>query len=1034
MKKIAKGIGLLVLAMLFVLVVAGAVRVLFFAEEEPAQVNGPVQTGETGASVLQQLAETEPTVDCDVETGTYYINNEIILFAGTGATEEQINGLLSGLGAQVDKSMADIAVYRLIYPEAMTYEELNALVEQLKADPLVEDAYLNELTEQGTDEITAGTDTGSGAEETARDPVCPDDPWNGASWDTGVPRDENWGVEAIDAPGAWAYRDQMQQVRVGLIDSQVDTGHEDLPDVHSTVFFTDMNSGETVANIRAIPADDHGTHVAGTIDADWNNDTGVSGVMGGKGDLYYSALYYLSNGKAQTNYGTAFSYVLELKTLIDQDVQVINISQNTSRLIGFAASRGNQNAIDYLTRQATLAEKALLRIITERQAAGKPDFVICVAAGNSNATEYYKDEKQPYGYRENPTLTEYFLMAFGWKGERGDSLALYNNFLSLMDEPEVKNRVIVVGAVNIDEQLSTKTETRYEYCYFSNVGDRVDIVAPGWDVWSSVPSGYDGLSGTSMATPHVTGVAGLVFACNPSLSGPQVKEILRSTVQGRYTYTGGYSGMVNARQAVEAALETRETPVEKVVGAQTVQGLDLCFVVDTTGSMGDDIDDAKANMETILQHLAEKTEDYRVAIVDYRDFPERSHASEDYAWKLQLDFSDKNEAITAAINDLDLGSGGDAEETVYTALIQAANLSWRDNAKKVIIILGDAPPLDPEPYTDYTYEDVLIALLGADIGIDFEASDERVTDSMETGGINVFSIGADASEEAADFFEQIADSTGGSYAGVEEASQVGDAIVESIEQIELNQTVTVEADFGDSLPNENVHLYNDDGYLFTVRTDAEGCLALPDVLPGQYRWRSEGAVAAGTLEISTQDRNAIVRTSRTYAFTPLLQNWQRHALLYVLAFGGYLLLCLAVPLMVRAGCRTYRGKKARQGMADAPMRGKSVPLQNTGTINPVQNPAQNAPPIPPAPAENSRKNHPDNSTPPTVSMESDGPVCPVCGTVNERDARFCIQCGRSLPAEGICPHCGTVCAPGTKFCGKCGEPLDTAQTTKTTGV
>lgn len=107
MKKIAKGIGLLVLAMLFVLVVAGAVRVLFFAEEEPAQVNGPVQTGETGASVLQQLAETEPTVDCDEETGTYYINNEIILFAGTGATEEQINGLLSGLGAQVDKSMAE---------------------------------------------------------------------------------------------------------------------------------------------------------------------------------------------------------------------------------------------------------------------------------------------------------------------------------------------------------------------------------------------------------------------------------------------------------------------------------------------------------------------------------------------------------------------------------------------------------------------------------------------------------------------------------------------------------------------------------------------------------------------------------------------------------------------------------------------------------------------------------------------------------------------------------------------------------------
>lgn len=57
--------------------------------------------------------------------------------------------------------------------------------------------------------------------------------------------------------------------------------------------------------------------------------------------------------------------------LIDQDVQVINISQNTDRLKGFAASHGNRNAVAYLTRQASLAGKGLARIISSREAAGK---------------------------------------------------------------------------------------------------------------------------------------------------------------------------------------------------------------------------------------------------------------------------------------------------------------------------------------------------------------------------------------------------------------------------------------------------------------------------------------------------------------------------------------------------------------------------------------------------------------------------------------------------------------------------------------
>ena len=47
---------------------------------------------------------------------------------------------------------------------------------------------------------------------------------------------------------------------------------------------------------------------------------------------------------------------------------------------------------------------------------------------------------------------------------------------------------------------------------FSSTGPEVEIIAPGTDIYSTIPGGYDTFSGTSMATPHVAGAAGLLMA------------------------------------------------------------------------------------------------------------------------------------------------------------------------------------------------------------------------------------------------------------------------------------------------------------------------------------------------------------------------------------------------------------------------------------------------------------------------------------------------------------------------------------------
>ncbi len=107
---------------------------------------------------------------------------------------------------------------------------------------------------------------------------------------------------------------------------------------------------------------------------------------------------------------------------------------------------------------------------------------------------------------------------------------------------------------------------------FSNYGAKTDVVAPGVAVLSTMPTypvtlnktyeqNYDALSGTSMATPVVSGIAGLVLSRNPALTAAQVKGIIEATAgDGKSFNTTTGFGLVNAAKAVAAAAQTDTTP------------------------------------------------------------------------------------------------------------------------------------------------------------------------------------------------------------------------------------------------------------------------------------------------------------------------------------------------------------------------------------------------------------------------------------------------------------------------------------------
>lgn len=126
--------------------------------------------------------------------------------------------------------------------------------------------------------------------------------------------------------------------------------------------------------------------------------------------------------------------------------------------------------------------------------------------------------------------------------------------------PAAYNSVIAVGSV-------TSNRTRSN---FSNFGHGLEVMAPGSNIYSTIPNGrYATWSGTSMATPHVAGVAGLMRAVNPSLSSSDARQILRDTAQNAgHSYYYGY-GIVDALAAVIAAGGGADDPRQTVTDVST---------------------------------------------------------------------------------------------------------------------------------------------------------------------------------------------------------------------------------------------------------------------------------------------------------------------------------------------------------------------------------------------------------------------------------------------------------------------------------
>lgn len=452
------------------------------------------------------------TLNADYEDGGLYIRlKEKTAFAVKSGESRSLNAArfnflrteMQAFGVHTDvQSMAfadNDALSRTIAVTIDSIEDIDAFIERLRQCPDVE------LVEKRPVYYICGQ---SPKAEDLGDPM--------SAVIGGI--NHKWHLDVIKADSAWKLATGKPNIKVAVIDNAIWEGHEDLDIAPENLYNVHTREAGSAAPPDGVdqeadcpelynnkcPSYDwsHGTHCAGNVGAVRNNGKGVAAVGSG---------VTVMGVRCATNSvpGAVTNGFEGVRWAAEHGADVISMSW------------GSRN-------QPNETEAEILKSCYEK------GIILIAAAGNEAISGWFYPAASPY--------------------------------------------VISVGSVNSDKKYSTE---------FSNYGKWVDILAPGgflkragqssqYSVLSttfctnqnyrlkgdSTFAGryYDGIYGTSMATPVAASLCGLLLSVDSTLNTHRMRELLTATAQiisGNERYVRDNSGLIDAFASVKALLNNR---------------------------------------------------------------------------------------------------------------------------------------------------------------------------------------------------------------------------------------------------------------------------------------------------------------------------------------------------------------------------------------------------------------------------------------------------------------------------------------------
>lgn len=131
------------------------------------------------------------------------------------------------------------------------------------------------------------------------------------------------------------------------------------------------------------------------------------------------------------------------------------------------------------------------------------------------------------------------------------------------------------------------------------------------------------------------------------------------------------------------------------------QQLDVIFTLDTTGSMGSWINRSKKTIGNIAEKIETNNVDVRFNVIGYKDVCDRrcdTHSKhcpldcKDSKWVQISGFTKNSDDIVKFLTTVTASGGGDCPEDLFGALHLATLEPWRENSKRVVVVISDAPP------------------------------------------------------------------------------------------------------------------------------------------------------------------------------------------------------------------------------------------------------------------------------------------------------------------------------------------------------